>query len=102
MFEKLPLYISSVALLVMIVYSIVTDRSLSEMALLLIIVIVVFYIVGIIIRRYLLKYIFIPEETEPELEEGQNDEDGAEETDAIEEIGETEDFDDILNEDDEF
>ena len=62
MLKKIQVYISVLAVLVMITFGLLTDRGLSELALPLIIAIIVFYIAGLFIRYYLSKYIFITED----------------------------------------
>jgi len=62
MLEKIHIHISMLSALVTIIYGIVTGMSLAETALPVIIAIIVFYFVGVVVKNYLNKTVFILEE----------------------------------------
>ena len=91
MLKRIQIFISLIAALATVVYCIVTDMSLRETALPLIVVIVVFYFAGLIVRRFLTKKVFVPEEAPAEeVSEGEEVFEVAEETMSGEEEDEEE------------
>ena len=61
MLEKIHIYISMFAALVTVIFGIVTGMSLAETALPVIVAIVVFYFVGVAVKNYLNRTVFIKE-----------------------------------------
>ena len=59
MLEKLHVYVSIIAALVVTIMSLIQKISLQETTLRLIVIICVFYIIGLITRTYLKKNVFI-------------------------------------------
>jgi len=81
MLDKLQIFVSIIASMIVTVISIVQDVSLDTLALRLIVVIIVFYFVGLAARIYLKRHVFfkVPDESAeqepPSTEPGESGED---------------------------
>jgi len=68
MLERIHIFISLTAAVATVVYCVITGRTLVETAIPLIVSIIVFYFVGLFVRSFLTKKVFIKEE--PPVDEG--------------------------------
>jgi len=83
MIEKLHLYITIIAALIVNVCCIVMSNSLYISVLYIILTIIAFYIIGIFVRNFFIKNFYAKEETE-NTEDEQNPGDEVTETDGVE------------------